>query len=459
MAQIGANDKLTGLSFPCTISASGQILGRKGLVNMGVVVIVGAQWGDEGKGKITRLLAPDFDAIIRYQGGSNAGHTVKIGESTFKFHLLPSGILHKDKVCILGAGVVVEPGMLSSEIAALEESGHFAGILYVSADAHVVAPYHKLLDALEEGRLGIDAIGTTGHGIGPAYADKYLRIGIKAADFLDPELLQKKVRFAVDEKNALLTGLYGQQPLNAAQQYDALMASAEKIIPFVVNTTPIIRDMLAAGKNLLLEGAQGTLLDIDYGTYPFVTSSHPVTAGACLGTGIAPGRINRVIAVSKAYATRVGNGSFPTEQVNAVGEAMREAGKEYGTTTGRKRRCGWLDLVLLKYSILINGATEIALTKIDVLNEFDTVNVCVEYMHKGNRLTEVNLDDNILAQVKPVYKELPGWKTEIRHLRNAKELPGALTRFIAFIESETGIPVSLMSVGPERDQTIFNSAS
>ncbi|MCD6119781.1 adenylosuccinate synthase [bacterium] len=424
---------------------------------MGVTVIVGAQWGDEGKGKITHLLSPKFDAVVRYQGGSNAGHTVKTRGSTYKFHLLPSGILHEGKKCILAAGVVIDPTTLAREITELTESGYFKGELIISSDAHIVAPYHKLLDEMEEKRLGKSAIGTTGHGIGPAYSDKYLRIGIKAGDLLDHDILRRKVEYAVETKNSLLTALYSHEPLDAGEQFEMMVESGKHIVPFIKNTIPIIRDLLANGSELLLEGAQGTLLDIDYGTYPFVTSSHPVTAGACLGTGISPLKLNRVIAVSKAYATRVGNGSFPTEQRNDLGDRMREAGREYGTTTGRKRRCGWLDLVLLKYAILINGATDIALTKIDVLNEFDSINVCVGYMYKGERIDEVDLDDSILSKCKPIYEEFPGWKEEIGYMRSPDELPEKLMSFIGFVEGKLGIPASILSVGPDHDQTIFRN--
>ena len=422
---------------------------------MGVTVIIGAQWGDEGKGKITHLLSPKFDAVIRFQGGSNAGHTVKTGGQTFKFHLLPSGILYDGKVCILAAGVVVDPLTLAAEISTLIEMGCFKGRLIISSDAHLVAPYHKLLDTCEEKRMGDSAIGTTGHGIGPAYADKYLRIGIKAGDLFDHELLRKKIDYAVEYKNAILTTLYGEKPVIAAEQFEAIVESSQTILPFIENTTPIIRDLQNGGNDILLEGAQGTLLDIDYGTYPYVTSSHPVTAGACLGTGISPMKIKRVIAVSKAYTTRVGNGSFPTEQLNSLGDTMREAGKEYGTTTGRKRRCGWLDLVLLKYAIHINGATEIALTKIDVLNEFDTIKACVGYMYKGDLINEIDLDDAVLSKCTPVYTELPGWKSDVSRITSLPEIPAELSDYISYIEDSTGIPVTIMSVGADHDQTLF----
>lgn len=424
---------------------------------MSVTVIIGAQWGDEGKGKMTHLLSPSFDAVIRFQGGSNAGHTVKTGGQTFKFHLLPSGILHDDKVCILAAGVVIDPVTLAAEINTLKEMGCFKGRLILSTDAHLVTPYHKLLDTLEETRMGDSAIGTTGHGIGPAYADKYLRIGLRVGDLLDLPLLRKKLAYAIESKNAILKGLYGAQPVDADEQFEIITKSAEALMPFIENTTPIIRDYLADGKNLLLEGAQGTLLDIDYGTYPYVTSSHPVTAGACLGTGISPLKIQRVIAVSKAYTTRVGNGSFPTEQLNSIGDTMREAGKEYGTTTGRKRRCGWLDLVLLKYAILINGATEIALTKTDVLNGFDIIKVCVGYMYKGERIEEVDLDDSILSHCTPIYEELPGWQSELSETGGFENIPQKLKDYISFIEQSVGIPVSIISIGPDHRQTIFKT--
>jgi len=425
-------------------------------VLMSVTVIVGAQWGDEGKGKITHLLAPRFRAVIRYQGGSNAGHTVKTMGRVFKFHLLPSGILHEGISCILGAGVVIDPVTLLSEIGELKEGGFFKGDFVIAADAHLVMPYHKLQDKLEEERRGVGAIGTTGRGIGPTYSDKYHRIGIKAGDLLDPALLREKIGYAMETKNALFTTLYGHEPLDPDAEFEAVMNASESIVPYVRNLIPIVRHLLADGSDVLLEGAQGTLLDIDYGTYPFVTSSHPVTGGACLGTGIAPNRIDRVIAVSKAYATRVGNGSFPTEQLNSDGERMREAGREYGTTTGRKRRCGWLDLVLLKYAMLINGATDLALTKIDVLNDFDTIRVCTSYMYKGERIDEVDLDDAVLSKCTPVYEEFPGWRANIGDMRDMSQLPANLCRFIEFIEKNTGIPASILSVGPDHDQTIFN---
>jgi adenylosuccinate synthase len=422
---------------------------------MSVTVIIGAQWGDEGKGKVTHLLSPAFNAVVRYQGGSNAGHTVKTDGKTYKFHLLPSGILHKGIACILGAGVVVDPVTMIREIMDLKEAARFDGEFVVSSDAHVVMPYHKLLDKLEEERLGTCAIGTTGHGIGPTYSDKYLRIGIKAGDLLQPELLKQKVYYAVESKNALLTGLYKHQPLDPETEFTKILELSRPLTPYIHNTTPIIRELLASNKEILLEGAQGTLLDIDYGTYPFVTSSHPVTGGACLGTGISPLRIKRVIAVSKAYATRVGNGSFPTEQLNSEGDRMREAGREYGTTTGRKRRCGWLDLVLLKYAIFINGATELAMTKIDVLNEFESIKVCTGYIYKGQHIDEVDLDDAILSKCTPVYKEFPGWMSQIAGVRDADNLPKELMDLVGFVEESIGIPAKILSVGPDHDQTIF----
>jgi adenylosuccinate synthase len=422
---------------------------------MSVTIIVGAQWGDEGKGKLTHLLTPAFDTIIRYQGGSNAGHTVRTEGRRFKFNLLPSGILYPDKTCILCDGVVVDPARISAEIADLKALGLWHDNLLISSNAHVVLSYHKVLDKLEEERLGNRAIGTTCHGIGPAYADKYCRVGIRAGDLLDKGALRRKVEYNAETKNVLLRGLYHTDPMDAAKIYDELVAAAEPILPYIANTLPIIRDKLAAGKSILLEGAQGTLLDVDYGTYPFVTSSHPVSAGACLGTGIAPAKIDRIIGVTKAYATRVGNGSFPTEQVNSTGDRMREGGREYGTTTGRPRRCGWLDLVLLKYAIFINGVSELAMTKIDVLDAFETIKVCVGYKYKGDLISDVDLDDKILLQCEPAYKDMPGWKRSVGDVRDRKNLPKELMALIAFVEDETRVPVSIASVGPDRDQTVM----
>ena len=425
---------------------------------MSVCVVVGAQWGDEGKGKITHLLAADYQVDVRYQGGTNAGHSVRVGEEDFKFHLLPSAILREGKLCIIANGVVVDPIGLAREVEELRERGWLRAELVVASGAHLVMPYHKLLDRLEERLRGKDSIGTTGHGIGPAYSDKYNRSGLNVAHLLEPAVFRRRLEFNLKRINALLAHLYGEPELDADEIYDQVMQAAESFLDLIRPVPPLMRRLLAEDREILLEGAQGTLLDIDYGTYPFVTSSHPVAGGACLGTGIAPTRIDRVIGVSKAYATRVGNGSFPTEQFGEVGEIMRRAGNEYGTTTGRPRRCGWLDLVLLKYAAFINGCTELAITKLDVLDEFEEIKVCTAYRYEGEVVDEVDPDDTVLARCEPIYETLPGWNCDTTGITERGALPPEVLGFISFIEEQVGLPVTLLSVGPACEQSVFLSA-
>lgn len=425
---------------------------------MAVVVITGSQWGDEGKGKLAHYLGAGFDLTVRFQGGSNAGHTVKTGGETFKFNLLPSAILHRDHQCLMADGMVVNPARLIGEIRCLQDKGLWGDNLLIGSRAHLVMPYHILQDELHEKSLGDHSIGTTKQGIGPCYADKFARTGIQVGDLLNPKTLRRRLEDVVPHKNALLRNVYGYDgELSVDALYGQLMEQAEVIAPLVVSSVKTVRSLLDSGANVLCEGAQGALLDIDYGTYPFVTSSHTVTAGACLGTGIAPCEITRTIGVSKAYTTRVGNGAFPSEQAGPVCEHMRERGLEYGTTTGRPRRCGWLDLVLLKYALRLNGCTELALTKIDVLDGLETVKAVVAYQKNGERIETSEVSDAELAGYSPVYAEFPGWPGPSRAARSEAEFAPELTAFVDFVEQQVGVPVTILSVGPDHDETVERS--
>lgn len=420
---------------------------------MSVTVIIGAQWGDEGKGKLTHLLATNFDAVVRYQGGSNAGHTIKTGGVTYKFNLIPSGIVYQNVRCILADGMVINPQVLKREIDNLRSLNQFYGNLYISSGAHLVLPYHRLLDKYEESRRS-KTIGTTGHGIGPAYADKYSRDGITVGDCLNESILREKIEYNLITYNALFVNVYNQPAVTVDEIYRFVQENVTDLLPFVCNTQRLVRTLVNENARILMEGAQGTLLDIDYGTYPMVTSSHPVSAGACLGTGIGPGEIDRIIGVSKAYATRVGNGSFPTEQINPAGDKMREAGKEYGTTTGRPRRCGWLDLVLLKYAADINSCTELALTKLDVLDDFDEIKLCISYKYQGEDVDIIDIDDVVLSQCEPVYTTLPGWKTDSNNIRKPEDLPEEIINLINVVNDHCGVKTKIISVGPSAEQII-----
>ncbi len=420
---------------------------------MSVTVIIGAQWGDEGKGKLTHLLAANFDAVVRYQGGSNAGHTIKTGGVTYKFNLIPSGIIYPNVKCILADGMVINPQVLKKEIENLRNLNQFYGNLFISSGAHIVMPYHRLLDKLEETRRS-KTIGTTGHGIGPAYADKYSRDGITFSDCFTESILREKIEYNLVTYNALFEHVYKQPTVTLDETFNFVMENVEPLMPFVCNTQGLIRTLINENAEILMEGAQGTLLDIDYGTYPMVTSSHPVSAGSCLGTGVGPGDIKNIIGISKAYATRVGNGSFPTEQENEAGEKMREAGKEYGTTTGRPRRCGWLDLVLLKYAVDINSCTELALTKLDVLDEFDEIKVCTSYKYQDEVVDFIDIDDVVLSQCEPIYTTLPGWKKVTSDVRRPEDLPAEIVNLINVINDHCGIRTKIISVGPSAEQII-----
>lgn len=419
---------------------------------MSVTAIVGMQWGDEGKGKVVDFLVKDADVVLRYQGGSNAGHTVVLNGKKYIFHLLPSGMLYADKVCIIGDGVVVDLPLLVEEYSALKKEVKDVGDLKISELAHLVMPYHKLIDELEEGRRGSQKIGTTKRGIGPAYADKAERTGIRIGDILRPALFEEKLRRVLDRKNEIIAKIYGGTPLNFKEIRDLYLGYTDFLKDKVCNTVYLLRSLIDEGKSILLEGAQGTLLDITYGTYPYVTSSHPISGGACIGAGISPKDIDEVIGVLKTYTTRVGMGPFPTEMEDPLGSLIREKGGEFGATTGRPRRCGWLDGVMMRYSVKINGIDRIALTKLDVLSGLEKVKVCVAYK-VGGKLTEEFTP--FLDDVSPVYEELDGWSGDISKAKSFDELPSEAKRYIEFIEEISGCKVFFIGVGPGREEVIL----
>jgi adenylosuccinate synthase len=418
-------------------------------------VIVGAQWGDEGKGKVVDLLAEQVDVVARYQGGSNAGHTVVHGDETFKFHLLPSGILHPGTLCILGNGVVIDPEVLCRELDELEGRGRSAAALRISGNAHLVMPWHRLLDAQSELRLGALQIGTTRRGIGPAYADKAARIGIRVQDLLDRTILRKKVDVALQLKNELLDRVYGLEPLALDDLMADLERHAERLAPYVADTSLLLEEALRDGQRVLFEGAQATLLDLDVGTYPFVTSSNPVAGGACTGCGVGPTRIDGVVGVAKAYLTRVGAGPFPSEADPERGARLRELGAEFGTTTGRERRCGWLDLVGLRYAARVNGMTELVLTKLDVLSAFAEIPVCVAYrLPDGSVTRDFPAHQSDFHGATAEFETLPGWQTDISGARRFDELPDAAQTYVRAVEAALGLPVTMVGVGQRRDQML-----
>ena len=417
-------------------------------------VICGLQWGDEGKGKVTDLLASDVSLVVRYQGGDNAGHTVVIGDETFKLHLVPSGVLHPHIRPIIGPGVVVNPRTLLDEIEMLEQRGISAAKLRVSAAAHVIMPYHVALDGARESAAGADLIGTTKRGIGPAYADRAARTGIRMGDLLDPLLLRERLSLALAEKNTVLERAYGLPPFDLQSLYDEALGWGDRLRARISDTTAIVQSALGRGEHVLLEGAQGTLLDIDHGTYPYVTSSSPVAGGACTGGGVGPLQISQVIGVLKAYSTRVGSGPLPTELFDEIGAHLVESGREYGTTTGRRRRCGWLDFVPLRHAVQVNSVSSIVLNKIDILSGLAEIKVCVAYRVDGVTVRDWPLSAAVLERAAPVYETVEGWQADIRSCRSIAELPGAARRYIALIEARAGVPVSHVSVGPERTQTI-----
>jgi len=430
---------------------------------MANTVVVGAMWGDESKGKLIDFLAHDKDVVVRWGGGSNAGHTVVVpnaegGEDEYKLHLVPAGILHPDTLCVVADGVVLDPASFVGELTHLKGRGVLCENLKISGNAHVVLPYHKLLDELEEKRKGSRALGTTGRGIGPAYQDKAARVGIRMREFVDPALFAERLSEALEFKNELLTKVYGVEPLSAAQILDDLLPHAEALRPYVDDTALRVAYAARSGKKVLFEGAQATLLDIDLGTYPYVTSSHPSAGGACIGTGLGPTQIDQIIAVSKSYTTRVGAGAFPTEQNNPVGDLIRDRGAEYGTTTGRPRRCGWLDGVALRYSALVNGLTDLYLGHLDVLTGFDEVKMAVAYKLDGREIVDFPSDQGRLCRCEPIYKTFAGWSEDVSAIRDYTKLPETARRFVEAVEKHVEVPITTVSVGRRRDQTLFREA-
>ncbi len=422
---------------------------------MAGIIIVGTQWGDEGKGKVIDVLAKDVDYVVRYQGGNNAGHTVVKGEEVFKFHLLPSGIIYFHVTPVIGAGVVVDPEVLIEEMEDLERRGYSTERLVISANAHLIMPYHKILDQLSEKRLGKYAIGTTRKGIGPTYADKASRVGIRVQDLLDMKVFRLKLESTLKEKNQVLEKVYSLKPLKSEDILNSYQIYAQRLKKHIADDAILINKALDEGRNVLFEGAQGTFLDLNYGTYPFVTSSSPIAGGACVGAGAGPRKIDKVIGVAKSYTTRVGAGPFPTEEKGEVGETMAELGYEYGTTTGRKRRCGWLDIVLLKYAKMVNSLDSLALTKLDVLSAFETIKVCVAYEYEGKVFDTYPPHQSIFHHCTPLYEEIKGWNCDISNFTSFNELPVEAQNYIKFIEEKVDLPIEIVSVGPGRKQTFF----
>ena len=421
---------------------------------MPAIVLIGSQWGDEGKGKATDLLGGRVDYVVRFQGGNNAGHTVVIGDQRFALHLLPSGILTPSVIPVIGNGVVIDPSVLLEEMRALGERGIDTSRLVISANAHLITGYHVTLDKVTERFLGKAKIGTTGRGIGPAYADKISRIGIRVQDLFDPSILRQKVEGALATKNQVLVKVYNRRAMDAAAIVDELLAYADPLRPYVADTGLLLNRALDAGSVVLLEGGQGTLLDVDHGTYPFVTSSNATAGGACTGSGIGPTRISRVIGILKAYTTRVGSGPFPTELLDADGERLRTIGGERGVTTGRPRRCGWFDAPIARFASRVNGLTDTFLTKLDVLTGFERIPVCVAYEVDGVRHDELPMTQTEFHHAKPIYEVLPGWTEDISSARSLEELPANARSYVRFLEEASGTRISAVGVGQDRDATI-----
>ncbi|MEG6584368.1 adenylosuccinate synthase [Dendrosporobacter sp. 1207_IL3150] len=422
---------------------------------MSAVVVIGTQWGDEGKGKIVDYLAEKADVVVRYQGGNNAGHTVIVGGNEFKLHLLPSGILYNDKTCVIGNGVVIDPAVLIKEIENMQEKGIDTSNLRISNRAHVIMPYHRLLDAVEEEYRGDFKIGTTKRGIGPCYMDKNARSGIRIVDLLDEEEFSAKLERNLEAKNHLLKAVYNEEGFDFEAVKAEYLGYAEKLRPYVRDTSAVLYQAIGEGQKVLFEGAQATLLDLDHGTYPYVTSSHPIAGGACIGAGIGPSKISKVIGVVKAYTTRVGEGPFPTELLDETGEMIRKEGHEFGTTTGRPRRCGWLDACVVRYAGYVSGIDYMAITRLDILDKLKTLKICVGYKYKGEIINEFPASLKVLAEVEPVYEELTGWETDISGVRSYDELPVNARKYVERLSEVTGIQIGIVSVGPRRDQTII----
>jgi adenylosuccinate synthase len=418
-------------------------------------VVVGTQWGDEGKGKLTDLLSKEMDVVVRYQGGHNAGHRIVVDGEAFALQLVPSGVLYPAVTPVIGNGVVVDPQVLLAEVDALEAKGIDTSHLLVSGNAHLIMPYHQELDRVTERFLGRNALGTTKRGIGPAYADKAARVGLRVQDLLDAKIFRQKLDVALKEKNGVLSRVYNRLPLSAAEIADAYLDEyAPRIAPMIADTVGFLHDQLDAGRHVLLEGAQATFLDLDHGTYPFVTSSNPVAGGACTGSGIGPRDISRVIGIAKAYVTRVGAGPFPTELTDDVGDLLVERGHEFGTNTGRRRRCGWFDVPMARQAARLNSLTDIALTKLDVLDALETVKVCVAYEADGQRYEFPPYHQSVLHAVTPVYEELEGWREDLTSCTSFDDLPSAARDYVAFLADRTGVPIHVVGVGPGREQFV-----
>jgi len=421
---------------------------------MPAIVLVGAQWGDEGKGKATDLLGSRVDYVVRYQGGNNAGHTVVIGDQSFALHLLPSGILTPRCTPVIGNGVVVDPAVLMDELAGLNARGVDTSRLLISPDAHLITPYHVTLDKVTERFLGKARIGTTGRGIGPAYADKVNRLGVRVQDLFDANILRQKVEGALQLKNQILVKIYNRREIVVDEIVDSLLAYADQLRPMVTDTSRVLNDALDRGEVVLLEGGKGTLLDVDHGTYPFVTSSNPTAGGACTGSGIGPTRISRVVGILKAYTTRVGSGPFPTELHDADGDRLRTVGGERGVTTGRDRRCGWFDVPIARFAGRVNGLTDFFLTKLDVLTGWEKIPVCVAYEVDGQRVDDLPMTQTDFHHATPIYEMLPGWAEDISAAREVSDLPANARAYVRFIEDAAGVPVSAIGVGQDRVATI-----
>ena len=422
---------------------------------MSAIIVIGSQWGDEGKGKVVDYLAEQANVVVRYSGGNNAGHTVVVNDEAYKLQLLPSGILYKGKTCVLGNGVVIDPEAILKEINGMKERGIDTSSLRISTRAQVLLPYHRRQDEAEETARGEFKIGTTKRGIGPCYMDKVARCGIRIVDLMDPEEFAAKLKHNLTAKNELLVKLYGAEPFEYEPMLKQYLAFAEQLRPYVADTTYLLNDALDKGEKVLFEGAQATLLDLDHGTYPYVTSSNPIAGGACTGAGVGPGKIDKVVGVVKAYTTRVGEGPFPTELHCAMGDTIREAGHEFGTVTGRPRRCGWLDACIVKYAGQVSGLDALAITRLDILDGLDSIKLCVGYLYNGEIIKEYPASLKVLSKVEPVYEEFAGWKTDTTKVRRYEDLPAAARAYLERLSEVAGVRLGIVSVGPNREQTII----
>jgi adenylosuccinate synthase len=420
------------------------------------IVVIGAQWGDEGKGKVVDVITPHVNVVVRFQGGNNAGHTVVVGREKYVLHTIPSGILHNGCRCVIGCGVVIDPGSLIEEMESLVQRGvTLDGNLYISKNAHLIMPYHPALDRASEAKLGARRIGTTGKGVGPAYVDKAARVGIRMADLLDERLFREKLEFNLAQKNRLLREIYDAQTFTVDEILNQYLRYAGWLAPYITDTALLLHRWIDSGYSVLFEGAQATMLDIDHGTYPYITSSSTTAGGAATGTGVPPTKIHGVLGVAKAYSTRVGGGPFPTEMTGTLAETIRARGNEYGATTGRPRRCGWFDGVVLRYAVRINGFDTVALTKLDVLDQCETVKVCTGYRFRGEIITDFPEEQTAMGEIEPVYEEISGWMSSTVGAKNEVDLPAKARRYLERLEELIGVPFCLISTGPQRTETIL----